>query len=66
MKTGNKPLNIERSFGMGVLLKLTQKNTNGIKISTDGQRFSSNVSLNELSQAVDAVLESHNIRLKIK
>ena len=64
MDTTEKALNIERSFGMGVLLKLAKNNARGIKISTDGKRFSSNVSVNELSKAVDRVLETHNIRLK--
>jgi hypothetical protein len=60
-----KSLDIERSFGMGVLLKLTKKNVGGIDISTDGKRFSSNVSVRKLSEAVDKVLAAHNIRLKI-
>jgi len=51
---------------MGVLLKLTKTNVNGIKITTDGRQFSSNVSSNEISRAVDSVLETHNIRLKIR
>ncbi len=65
MSAPENTYNIERSFGMGVLLKLTKTSANGIKITTDGRQFSSNVSLNELSQAVDSVLEAHNIRLKI-
>ncbi len=66
MSAPENTFNIERSFGMGVLLKLTKTNANGIKISTDGKRYSSNVSLNELSRALDTVLETHNIRLKTK
>lgn len=56
---------IEKTFGLGVLLKLTKKRVEGIKITTCGNRFVSNVSLNELSTAVDAVLSENNIRLKI-
>ncbi len=55
---------MERSFGLGVLLKLTKKNIKGIEISTDGDHFSSNIPLSELSTAVDTVLEIHNIRLE--
>ena len=64
MSNDHKPLDIERSFGLGVLLKLTKKNTAGIEITTDGRRFSSNVSVGELSKAVDTVLETHNIKIK--
>lgn len=59
-----KTFNIKRSFGMGVLLKLIKKNVKGLNISTDGKRFSSNLSVHELSRVVDRVLKVHNIRLK--
>lgn len=65
MDTRQKQLDVERTFGLGVLLKLTKKNVDGIEITTDGKRFSSNVSLNELSRAVETVLEVHNITLKV-
>lgn len=64
MKRREKPVEIEKTFGIRVLLKLTRTNVEGIKISEKDGRLTSNVSLNELSRAVDATVESHNIRLK--
>jgi hypothetical protein len=66
MNTDNKTFAIRKSFGMGVLLKLTKKNVAGIEISTHGNNFTSNVSLNELSDAVETTIKAHNIRLKLK
>lgn len=63
METVNKPFEAERSFGLGVLLKLTQKNIKGIRIRTSGNKFTSNVSLGELRQAVEKTLKRHHIRL---
>lgn len=66
MNTDTKNFEIKKSFGMGVLLKLTKKNIKGIEITTTGDKFTSNVSLNELSKAVETTIKAHNIRLKIK
>ena len=66
MGNSEKNFEIKKTFGLGVLLKLTKKNIPGIKISTKGNKFISNVSLNELSEAVNATMKTHNIRLKIK
>lgn len=66
MEKEDKPFEAEKSFGLGVLLKLTQKNTKGVEISSIGDKFTSNLSLNELSDAVQRIMETHNIRLKIK
>ncbi len=66
MNTNTKNFEIKKSFGLGVLLKLTKKNIKGIEITTNGDKFTSNVSLNELSKAVEATIKTHNIRLKIK
>lgn len=66
MNNANKFFEVEKSFGMGVLLKLTKKSNKGIEICSDGEKFTSNVTLNELSSAVDSTLKAHNIRLKIK
>ncbi len=66
MSTDNKPFEVEKSFGMGVLLKLTKKNIQGVEISSDGEKFTSNMSLDDLSDAVDSTLKTHNIQLKIK
>lgn len=62
----NKPFEVEKTFGLGVLLKLTQKNTSGIEISTKGNKFTSNLSLSEMNDAVHRIMQTHNIRLKIK
>ncbi len=66
MDRENRPFEAERSFGLGVLLKLTKKNTKGVEISSIGNKFTSNLSHNELSDAVQRIMETHNISLKIK
>ena len=66
MSEENKPFEVEKTFGLGVLLKLTKKNLKGVEISTSGNKFKSNLTLNELNDAVTRVMEAHNIRLKIK
>ena len=62
----DKPFEVEKSFGLGVLLKLTQKNLKGVKIATKGNKFTSNLSLSEMNDAVHRIMKAHNIRLKIK
>jgi hypothetical protein len=62
----DKPFEVEKTFGLGVLLKLTQKNLRGVKISTKGNKFTSNLSLSEMNDAVHRVMQTHNIHLKIK
>jgi len=66
MNTNTKPFEVKKTFGLGVLLKLTKKNVPGIEITTNGKKFTSNVTLNEMSDAVNATMKTHNIRLKIK
>lgn len=66
MTKENKPFEVEKSFGLGVLLKLTKKNLKGVDISTTGNKFTSSLSLAELNDAVDRIMRTHNIRLKIK
>lgn len=66
MSYQNKPFEVERTFGMGVLLKLTKKSINGVEISSDGEKYTSNMTLNQLSDAVDSTLKAHNIQLKVK
>ncbi len=66
MNGTNGHFKVERSFGMGVLLKLTKKSINGVEIFSDGENYTSNMTLNELSSAVDTTLKTHNIKLKIK
>ena len=66
MKNIDKNFEVEKTFGLGVLLKLTKKTVQGIKISTDGNKFVSNVSVGKLSQAVDTTLKTYNILLKCR
>ena len=65
MMVDNKSLNIKKTFGLGVLMKLTKKNIPGITIDTVGDRLISNVSLDHLKNAVEQTMTSHNIRVKI-
>ncbi len=64
MGNSDKNFEIKKTFGLGVLLKLTKKNVQGIEISSQGNKFVSNVSVDRLTQAVEATLKSHNITLK--
>ncbi len=64
MENTDKPFEIEKTFGLGVLLKLTKTGTKGIEIATIGNKFKSNVSLNELDQAVKKTIKAHNIKIK--
>ncbi len=66
MSKGNKPFEVEKSFGLGVLLKLTKKNLKGIDISTTGNKFTSSLTHNEINKAVDRIMQTHNIKIKIK
>ncbi len=66
MGKGNKPFEVEKSFGLGVLLKLTKKNLKGIDISTTGNKFTSSLSHDEVTEAVNRIIQTHNIRIKIK
>jgi len=66
MSKGNKPFEVEKSFGLGVLLKLTKKNLKGIDISTTGNKFTSSLTHNEINKAVDRIMQAHNIKIKIK
>ena len=62
----DKPFEITKTFGLGVLLKLTKKSVEGIEISSNGKKFTSNVTLDRLTKAVNATLKAHHIKLKTK
>lgn len=66
MKNEEKPFEVTKTFGLGVLLKLTKKNVRGIEISSNGKTFTSNVSLLKLTDAVNATIKAHHISLKIR
>ncbi len=65
MTNEEKPFEITKTFGLGVLLKLTKNNVRGIEISSNGKTFKSNVTLGKMTEAVNATIESHNIHLKV-
>lgn len=64
MKTEDESFEMTKTFGLGVLLKLTKNDTKGIKIATTGNKFRSNISRNELNTAVDKTIRTHNIKIK--
>ena len=64
MHTEDKPFEMEKTFGLGVLLKLIKKNYSNIIISDTGNKFISNVDLSEMRDAVESTLRAHNICLK--
>lgn len=66
MTNKDKPFEVEKSFGLGVLLKLTKKNLKGVDISTNGNKFTSSLSRNEVNDAVNRVIKAHNLKIKIK
>ncbi len=65
MTNEEKPFEIQKTFGLGVLLKLTKNNCRDIKIVSNGKTFTSNVTLGKMTEAVNATIESHNIQLKV-
>jgi hypothetical protein len=62
----DKPFEAEKTFGLGVLLKLTQKTLNHVEITTRGNKIISNLSHSEMNDAVQSIMKTHNIRIKIK
>ncbi|MCD4720460.1 MAG: hypothetical protein K8S13_11470 [Desulfobacula sp.] len=66
MNNEKKPFEVAKTFGLGVLFKLTKKTISGIEISSDGEKFISNLTLNELSDAVNSTIKAHNISLKLE
>ncbi len=64
MKNPDESFEMKKTFGLGVLLKLTKNDTKGIKISTTGNKFRSNLSRNELNSAVDKTIKARNIKIK--
>lgn len=62
-KNGN-PFSVKKTFGLSVLLELTEKSTSGLKIEDDGARLSSNLPEAQLKNAVGQVIKNYNINLK--
>ena len=65
MSKRSKPFEMSKTFGLGVLLKLTKTKASGIQITENRGKLTANVSMRELIQAVDATMAFHNIRLKM-
>ena len=67
MKEDNsKAFDVKKTFGLSVLLKLTRKNIGGIEISESNGRYTSNMDLQQLNEAVTTTMETHNINLKLR
>lgn len=62
----NTNFEMEKSFGLGVLLKLTRECVRDIKISSCGDKFISHVSREKLNRAVETTLKTRNIKLECR
>ena len=60
-----KDFDVKKTFGLSVLLKLTRKSVNGVRISETNGRYRSNLDLDEMNKAVTMTMEAHNISLKV-
>lgn len=60
-----KNFNAKKTFGLSVLLKLTRKSVDGIEISENNGRYTSNLKLEEINEAVATTMEAHNIKLRV-
>ena len=65
MNDREKPFEITKTFGLGVLLKLTKTNIGGIEIRENQGKLTANVSTDEIIKAVNKTIEGHNIRLQL-
>ncbi len=65
MSNKETPFEIRKTFGLGVLLKLTKTRVHGIEIKEKHGKLTSNITMGELIKAVDATIKSHNIRLRM-
>jgi hypothetical protein len=61
----NQPFEVVKTFGLSVLLKLTKMNIKDLEFQTMGDKFTSNVPLSQVTDAVNATIEKHNIQLKL-
>ncbi|MCG8563976.1 MAG: hypothetical protein MI747_02740 [Desulfobacterales bacterium] len=64
MENKTNHFQIRRTFGLGVLLKLTKTHARDLTISTDGVNFISDKNQGQLTRRVEATLAKHNIVLK--
>ena len=66
MSKATSSFEIEKTFGIDVLLKLTKINNNDILFSESGGKYTFNISMDELKQAVCTTLVNHNISLMVE
>ncbi len=64
MDKKDKPFKVEKTFGLSVLLKLTKKSVKGVEIKTRGNQLTSNLTRNQVNDAVSKIVDSHNINLR--
>ena len=57
---------MKKSYGLGVLLKLTKTYVNGIKICEEDGQWASNVGRSELCHAMEMTVRAHNINVKVE
>lgn len=62
----NSYFDVKKTFGISVLLKLTQKSLGGIKISETNGRYHSDIAFKAMNQAVNKTIKTHNIIIKEK
>ena len=65
MSDNTKPFEMQKTFGLGVLLKLIKANISGLKIVETGGKLRFNIGVDELKSAVDRAIKKHNINLKV-
>lgn len=63
---GEDAFEMDKSFGLGVLLKLTKTSVDGIQIWEREGKLTANVGRTELGRAVDRTIKAHHINLKVK
>ena len=61
-----KPFDAKKTFGLSVLLKLTRKSVDGVKICEANGRYTSNLGMDELNLAVAKTMAAHNINLRLE
>ena len=65
METKVRPFNVNKTFGIDVLLKLTKARLTNIEAFEDGGKYTFNVSAEELNRAINETLLNHNISLLV-
>jgi len=61
-----KDFDAKKTFGLSVLLKLTRKSVDGVEISESNGRYTSNLGMEDLNNAVARTMATHHINLKLE